>query len=558
MSSVSLLALGLSSQAFAAPTTSVFSLGGPRIDFDADSYISNGKAAGECALPALARLSMGGSSCTGTLVHPQVIAYAAHCGRLRSAAVGENGKGPNLSGFKKTATNPRFNINKLVSPDGEPQDWAYAVLSKPVSGIPIIPFASPGEYKVIMESKARIVMGGFGMTRPGGGPVRQMMWVENEVAETCSGWIQAGLKSKNACPGDSGGPLLAQLPDGSWRVIGIASTLYGEDPTGKTNCGKPTSFNHYARVRPEMVEWFEKNTGFDLTPCYDTKGNEDKTDACKGFYAGDPASPSGSWSSNCKDAKTVDEPKLYPADKDKKAPTVELSWPKDKSVYGPGQTIEIRVAAKDDTKLGTVSLSINDVLRKQWDKPPYIFEWETDEKAQPFNLRVTARDAAGNEADYKLYTIETKEGEEGVEKDPDAKDEEEGTESSGEETEGSGDETEGSGKESSGEETEGSGDETEGDETEGDETDGETTKGSGKDSKGEDTETSEKKDETEEPTEKTEEKSATPDATKDGGSANASGKEPTPTKGCNLDGDASPGLLLLGLLGGLGMVRRRK
>lgn len=557
MTSASVAGLGLCTPALAAPP-SVFSINDPRIEIDFEDYISNGKAAGECALPALARLSMGGATCTGTLVHPQVIAYAAHCGRLRSASVGENGKGPQLKGFKKTATNPRFNINKLTSPDGEPQDWAYAVLNKPLTGVPIIPLASPGEYKVIMESKTRIVMGGFGVTQPGGGAVRQMMWTENQIAETCNGWIQAGMNRKNACPGDSGGPLLAQLPDGSWRVIGIASTLYGEDPTGKNNCGKATSFNHYSRVRPEMVEWFEKNTGIDLTPCYDTKGNEDKSAGCKGFYAGDPASPSGSWSSNCKDAKTVDEPKLYPADKDSTAPEAELTWPKDKSVYGPGQTIEVRISAKDDTKLGKVSLSINDILAKQWDKPPYTYKWELDEKAQPFILRVTARDAAGNEADYKLYKIETKDGEKGVEKDPDAKDDVEETE--GEETEGSGEETEGK-------ETEGSGDETKGEETTGDETEGsgEETEGSGQETEGGDSEKSDekgkgsKKDETKEASKKKEEDSTQPGSTEKGESKKPSGPEvELKEKGCNLDDGESPTALLVGLLAGLGLFRRRK
>lgn len=526
--------------AVAAPA--VFSLNDARIEIDASSYISNGKGAKACALPAIARLKMGGSLCTGTLVHPQVIAYAAHCGPLRSAQFGESGQGPGLTSFKSTRTNPGFNINKLDTPDGEPMDWAFAVLPKPLNGVPIIPFASRGEYKVIMETNAPIMMAGFGYQGAGKGAGAQMMWTENELGQTSNGWIQAGLGTKNACPGDSGGPLLAQLPDKSWRVIGIASTLYGETQNGNANCGRPESFNHYARVRPEMLRWFEKSTGHDVTPCYDVEGNEDKTDACSGFFAGDPTSPSGSWSSgNCSGANKVDSPKLYPVDDDDKSPTAELTWPKDKSVYGPGQTIEVRVKAEDDKKMGTVSLSVNHMLVKQWDKPPYVFEWKLEDEPTEYQLRATARDEAGNESTISLIQVDAKAGEKGPEKDPDAKDEEE--EESEKEDEG-GKEKESEKDEEGEKDKESEKDEKKSEDEESKTDDEEDKKSDKEDSEKADSE-KEESDEDEDSDEKSKE-SSSPEATK-GGSG-----------GCVMASDPLSELGFFAMFAGLGFWRRRR
>lgn len=398
----------------------VFSLVDPRIEVESTSYISNGQKAQACTFPAIFRLKVGNSLCTGTLVHPRVIAYAAHCGRLQVATMGESGQGGALRSISKTQTNSGFNINKLDTPEGEPQDWAFALLKEPVNGVPIIPFASKGEYREIMAGQAPIAMAGFGHRGGHLGASSQMMWTRSRIGETCHGWLQAGRDTKNACPGDSGGPLLAQLPDKSWRVVGIASTLYGETQDGKANCGKPSSYNHYARVRPEMLRWFEKNTGLDLTPCYDVDGNEDKSSACSGFFAGDPSSPNGSWSDQCADAKRVKKPKLYPASKDREKPKVELAWPKKGSVYGVGQKVEVRVSATDNDKVTAVSLSVDGVLVKQWDKPPYVYQWEPAEETK-VHFRVSGRDDAGNESELQTTIIEVKKGAKGEEKDPSAK-----------------------------------------------------------------------------------------------------------------------------------------
>src|SRR5439155_22981093 len=72
------------------------------------------------------------------------------------------------------------------------------------------------------------------------------------------GVVQVG-KGGVACPGDSGGPLLVQMPDTSWRTIGIASTIVPDSVPNP--CGSPDTWNDYSRVRRAMVEWIETASG---------------------------------------------------------------------------------------------------------------------------------------------------------------------------------------------------------------------------------------------------------------------------------------------------------
>lgn len=45
-------------------------------------------------------------------------------------------------------------------------------------------------------------------------------YASNNAYEICAGKLSGGV---DACNGDSGGPLMYQLPDGSWRLVGIVS-----------------------------------------------------------------------------------------------------------------------------------------------------------------------------------------------------------------------------------------------------------------------------------------------------------------------------------------------
>ena len=45
-----------------------------------DPAIYNGSEVGLCGWPTTVHVANGGSWCTGTLIHPRVVVYAAHCG----------------------------------------------------------------------------------------------------------------------------------------------------------------------------------------------------------------------------------------------------------------------------------------------------------------------------------------------------------------------------------------------------------------------------------------------------------------------------------------------
>lgn len=367
------------------------------------SHIANGKPAGECALPAVVHLKMG-NTCTGTLIHPQVVLYAAHCFNLRQVILGENGRGPVITKIKKSVTHPDFSESNSSGPKGAAIDWAVGVLEEPVNGVPVIPLAYAGELEKHQKAGQSVVLTGYGKTESGMSSAN-LIWATAKIEQVSNGSMTTVKGRQNACSGDSGGPVLVKLEDGSWRVMGIMTNL---GPT-LSDCGKDTGYNRMSQVRREMVEWLEKQTGFDLTPCYDMDGKADRSESCKNLFAGDISAPSGSWSKNCADAKVVEEPKLLPVGgeeepKDETAPKVEIKAPEDNHVM-VGESIEIKIEASDDEELEEVSLYINDKKVKSWKEEPFEYEWEVESTASEISIHATAEDKAGNEAKSKSVSL---------------------------------------------------------------------------------------------------------------------------------------------------------
>lgn len=272
--------------------------------------VTGGQEAKECAFPSVVvvkSIPTGSSEeflCSGTLIHPQVVLYAGHCGVASTVIFGEHWQSLKLKTFQKAMPHPEGNTG--FGTPNTPKDWAFAVLEEPIEGTPIIPVAAGAELGALIRQNATIFHAGYSANNAKA-PTKivdhHLKWAQNQIAGLSAGSISTGAGSGGvtACPGDSGGPMLAKTKKGGWRVVGISSSKTG-------GCGASMTSNAYARVRPEMLAWVEKESGIDINPCFDTSGNATPSRACDKFmaYTGDPNSPVGTWDEGaCKAAKTV-------------------------------------------------------------------------------------------------------------------------------------------------------------------------------------------------------------------------------------------------------------
>ncbi|MBZ5709502.1 S1 family peptidase [Nannocystis pusilla] len=271
--------------------------------------IFNGLEAGECDFPsAVAMLDRdtGQLFCTGTLVHPSVVAFAAHCmdpatswATPGSVLFGEDVDAPvRVVPVLECATHPEWD------PGVTSNDLAFCTLAKAVPEVPVVPLIMGCETEALLDSQVTIV--GFGATNatldPEGNPlptgagkkrfttqtITQVSVDDNEV-------IMIG-PDQGGCFGDSGGPAFARMSDGTWRLVGAASTLHPDSfpgPDGEI-CGLGTVYEIFW---PNM-DWLEGSVGVDLSPCFDTANNWAPTASCGGF-PGDLEDPQSTWSDGC-------------------------------------------------------------------------------------------------------------------------------------------------------------------------------------------------------------------------------------------------------------------
>jgi MYXO-CTERM domain-containing protein len=340
--------------------------------------VFGGMPSAVCGWPST--VSMQGM-CTGTLVNPEVVIFAAHCGQgYNSVQFGENGDNP----AKSVPT--EFCRTFPGGGPGNGQDFAVCKLAEPVLDVPIVPILMGCETEWLQPGAAVTIVG-FGFADDNTyGTKREVVTTINMIDQNNE--IHIGGGGKDSCQGDSGGPVFIQAPDGSWRVFGITS--YG----GSCGTGGVYSMMHMG------MDWFESETGVDLTPCGDAAGNWLATDACANFQT-NPGNAGGAWQTGCMVGPT-NGPSTTCGEggkPDTTPPTVVITAPPDGMQYDApgGADITVFLDAQDaESGVQEVHLLINGAEIPGGVDFAAPYEFNAVFPTGQYELGATAQDKAGN------------------------------------------------------------------------------------------------------------------------------------------------------------------
>jgi trypsin len=232
--------------------------------------IVGGSNAANGEFPSVAEVIIAkGFLCTGTLIAPDTVLTAGHCGSITGGAgvatpaayppqafdvyIGSNKpeQGEQVPVSKVTA-----NPNYLLT-DG--YDITILKLSRNSTKAPT-PVSGTSEESLFAPTTLETIVG-FGATEEGGDlpdtlqkaqvPIvtdascaKAYSGFENQT-QICAGYPQGGT---DTCQGDSGGPMFGRTAVGALRVVG--ATSYGE------GCARPNKPGVYARVGDDTLrEW---------------------------------------------------------------------------------------------------------------------------------------------------------------------------------------------------------------------------------------------------------------------------------------------------------------
>ena len=314
--------------------------------------------------------------CTGTLVHPRVVLYAAHCGTdFTRVEFGERlGEGymADVTGCRRA----------IATDEVSPMDYAYCELARPVDGVPIAPVLYGCEADTLTPGR-EVVIVGFGQDESGQTGVKRA--ATTTFSGTDRGMLVVGGDGVSPSFGDSGGPAFVRLDDGTWRAFGVVSG--GEGP-GRAS--------YYVDMR-NAAAWVEQQSGHDLTPCHASTGTWQPGYECGGF-AIDPTA-GGTWEDQCGGADALSGRSSTcgpPLDADQQPPQVAIRSPEDGAVFDdvPAEVV-VEVDASDDLSgVRRVWLEIDGALQEEDVAEPWSFTGRFQEGS--YVLVAVAEDAGGN------------------------------------------------------------------------------------------------------------------------------------------------------------------
>jgi MYXO-CTERM domain-containing protein len=342
--------------------------------------IVGGQPSEPCEWPSVVALQTGGL-CTATLVHPRIIVYAAHCGTLHThARFGEDVQAParEVPILRCERASELFAVSSM--------DYAYCELAEPVEDVAITPLLF-GCDDALIEIGTPVTIVGFGDTTS---VDPQAVGIKHAAQTQIVGYLSTvgiGGMGVGADSGDSGGPALVQLDDGSWWVLGIVSGGGGDGATVQ-----------YVPA-PNTVAWIEDRSGIDITPCHASDGSWAPTPACEGLFVS--TSPGASWADGCPGPVSPPSTRCGPPWTeltDTQAPSVTIVEPLDGAQFDAAP-LELDVLGEaEDLGVGVAELrlSIDGVAEGIDQVPPYRFEAVGVESDGPHTITLEAIDHFGN------------------------------------------------------------------------------------------------------------------------------------------------------------------